>query len=320
MQRGRRPAFALKQDEKRKRLWVSLVLFFFVLPGAVALIILLRGMTLREEFVEASITINVNKRISQKSGHDKECRSWCDRDPETWDWAQGHPRNIYKKFGLPELPTWRVGFKDTALKVSKEQMPANVGDIKTCCLSTDAMEGYVHGCRYLGPVGEVRFNDYLYSMIEESIEALPTATRALSLGLGIGGIPQILVELVEKVTVDAVEIDKNVVEVASEAFCFPDKHPRINTITADGISFVKKAEKESYDAVYVDMLEGKELPKASQDAAFFSAVESILKPGGIVVSNTIKKNPEIFRNMDMVIGACEMVDRLVVCQKGGLQR
>jgi len=315
LKRPRKAQFALKQDEKRNKLWVSLVLFFFVLPGGVALIILLRGMTLREDFVEASVSINVNKRISQAAGHDEVCKSWCDRDPETWNWAKGHPRNIYKKFGLPELPTWRVGYKDTNLKVSREKMPAHVGNIKTCCLSTDAMEGYVYGCRYLGPLGEVRFNDYMYEMIEESIEALPSAKRALALGLGIGAIPQILVELVESVVVDAVEVNKDVVEVAGEAFCYPHKHPRINTHVDDGVRYVKKTEDDFYDAIYVDIFDGTTMPKEASSAAFFTELERVLKTGGIVVSNTIKQRPEYFQAMELAIGACEMMDRIVVCQK-----
>merc|ERR1719245_2819594 len=146
-------------------------------------------------------------------------------------------------------------------------------------------------------MGEVRFNDYMYQMIEKTMDVLPTAKRAVVLGVGLGGIPQILVELVDDITVDAVDLDEEIFDVAEEAFCYPRHHKRINSILADGVEHIANSEPNTYDIVFIDIFDGFNIPNAVKTKEFFKSISRAMKPHGIVTSNTLRKDTEYLHNI-----------------------
>merc|ERR1719419_1301503 len=200
---------------------------------------------------------------------------------------------------------WTVNFRDTNLLVEKH--------MGFCCLRTDNMKGYVYGCRWVGKhrEGEVSFNPYMYQMINETARVLPSAKRAVVLGMGLGGIPQILVSSWKNLVVDVVELNKHVVEVAMEALCFPEDK-RINVILTDVFKWIASVQERKYDAVYIDIFEGKVIPEKAKESEFFRDVSRILKPNGIATSNVLFRDTNYLRKISTYFKSCTIFKKRYV--------
>lgn len=109
------------------------------------------------------------------------------------------------------------------------------------------------------------------------------ATDFLFVGLGMGGMPAYLRTIRPDAEIDVVEIDPGVFETARDHFGFREDDKMRVTI-ADGRKFVQGAKKK-YDVVFLDAYRDISVPTHLTTVEFMREVRSVLKPGGVAVSN-----------------------------------
>lgn len=105
----------------------------------------------------------------------------------------------------------------------------------------------------------------------------------LFVGLGMGGMPMYLSEIMPRADIDVVEIDPGVLTCAKEMFGFRmDDQMRVTI--GDGREFIRSSEK-LYDAILLDAYRDLEVPSHLTTLEFMREVRAALKPGGVAVSN-----------------------------------
>jgi spermidine synthase len=113
----------------------------------------------------------------------------------------------------------------------------------------------------------------------------PKLRRVLFIGLGAGTGPKQFREFYPHVSVDAVEIDPEVVSVAKKYFQFaPDAKTKVHVI--DGRVFLNTT-RETYDAIFVDAYYAEAIPFHLTTVEFMRLLKRRLAPGGIAVFNMI---------------------------------
>jgi spermidine synthase len=113
----------------------------------------------------------------------------------------------------------------------------------------------------------------------------PEIRRVLVIGLGGGTIPKRFVRDYPQVTVDAVEVDPDVVKIAARYF---DVHPgpRLKVLTDDGRRFLRKTSTK-YDLIVLDAYYADTVPFFLSTKEFFAIAKGRLAPNGVFVNNTI---------------------------------
>lgn len=107
--------------------------------------------------------------------------------------------------------------------------------------------------------------------------------RILVVGLGGGTLPMFLRKYYPKATIDAVDIDPDVVHVAKRFFGFrEDAHMRAHV--ADGRQFIEKV-RQPYDVIFLDAFGADNVPPHMTTQEFLQAVRRAVKPAGSVVGN-----------------------------------
>ena len=107
--------------------------------------------------------------------------------------------------------------------------------------------------------------------------------RVLIVGLGGGTLPMFLRKHYPNATIDAVDIDPEVVDVAKKFFGFrEDKLMRAHV--ADGRQFIEQS-RQPYDAIFLDAFGSNSIPTHLTTQEFLQAVRRAVTPGGVVVSN-----------------------------------
>lgn len=107
--------------------------------------------------------------------------------------------------------------------------------------------------------------------------------RALLVGLGGGAMATFIDRYFPDVTLDVVELDPLVLEVAQEYFGFR-KEAMGEVHVGDGRSFLRKTER-TYDIIFLDAYKGGDLPFHLTTVEFMSLVESRLGPDGVVAAH-----------------------------------
>jgi spermidine synthase len=107
--------------------------------------------------------------------------------------------------------------------------------------------------------------------------------RVLIVGLGGGTIPCFLHKHYPKTTIDVVEIDPGVVEVAKSFFGFRED-ATLRAHVADGRRFIEKC-RDPYDIIFLDAFGSDNIPHSLTTREFLQAVRRALKPQGIAVGN-----------------------------------
>lgn len=107
--------------------------------------------------------------------------------------------------------------------------------------------------------------------------------RVLVVGLGGGTLPMFVHAHYPEATIDAVEIDPQVVHVAREFFGFRDD-ARMRAHVGDGRAFIEKS-RQPYDLIFLDAFGSDSVPPALTTEEFLRAVRRVVKPGGVVVGN-----------------------------------
>lgn len=127
----------------------------------------------------------------------------------------------------------------------------------------------------------------------------------LLVGLGGGGLPQFLRDFVPNATVEVVELDPVVLEVAKEWFGFrPDD--RLTVTVGDGLEQICSLEKEGghfFDVVMFDV-DNKDSslgmscpPAAFVETSVLQKVSNILSPRGLFILNLVCRDPVLRKNV-----------------------
>jgi spermidine synthase len=113
----------------------------------------------------------------------------------------------------------------------------------------------------------------------------PEPQRVLVLGVGGGSFPKRLYRDYPQVVVDAVDIDPEVLAIASRYFQIPED-PRLRLHARDGRRFVQQTDAR-YDLIFLDAYNSDTIPFHLTTREFYREVDARLAPGGVVVSNII---------------------------------
>jgi len=134
--------------------------------------------------------------------------------------------------------------------------------------------------------------------------------RVLMIGLGGGSIPSFLRKHYPKLTIDVVDIDKDVVDVAKKYFGFREDEA-MKVFVEDGRKFIEK-NKEPYDIIFLDAYGPDNIPYDLATKEFLQAVRKAVKPKGLVVANVwssscnpynaamLRTYQEVFENLSIV--------------------
>ena len=107
--------------------------------------------------------------------------------------------------------------------------------------------------------------------------------RILVVGLGGGSIPSFLHWALPEATIDVVEIDSVVLEVAREWFGFVEDE-RLSVTVGDGRGYIESVE-EPYDLVVLDAYDAVSVPRSLTTLEFLRSVRQAVAPEGAVVAN-----------------------------------
>lgn len=113
----------------------------------------------------------------------------------------------------------------------------------------------------------------------------PNITDVLFIGGGGFSGPKRFLADYPNVSVDVVEIDSDVIDVARRYFNV-DEDPRLRIFNDDGRTYLLKSEKK-YDLIVLDAYSRTYVPFHLMTLEFFREVSRDLKPNGIVISNLI---------------------------------
>jgi spermidine synthase len=107
--------------------------------------------------------------------------------------------------------------------------------------------------------------------------------RMLVVGLGGGTLPMLLRKYYPSAAIDVVEIDPEVVAVATRFFGFREDG-LMNVHVGDGRQFIERS-RQPYDMLFLDAFGGDSIPAHLTTQEFLQAVRRAVTPGGVVVGN-----------------------------------
>ncbi|MBW2700792.1 MAG: fused MFS/spermidine synthase [Deltaproteobacteria bacterium] len=120
---------------------------------------------------------------------------------------------------------------------------------------------------------------------------VPKVKRVGMIGLGGGSFTNLLHQKLPGVEIHAVEISKEVAEVAKRFFRVP-KHPDYHIHVEDGADYLKRTDLR-FDILMLDAYDSDDMPAHLKSVFFFRLAQSRLKPNGLVVINlSLDEAPE----------------------------
>jgi len=111
----------------------------------------------------------------------------------------------------------------------------------------------------------------------------PKVERILEIGLGGGRTVSYLTASLPDTGILAVELDKDVVDLAKKYFKFQET-ARLRTVVSDGRAYLLK-NSDKWDVILIDAYRGPFVPFHLLTKEFYTLVKSRLNPGGVVVQN-----------------------------------
>lgn len=119
-----------------------------------------------------------------------------------------------------------------------------------------------------------------------TLAVAPHAARALMIGLGGGSIIKRMWRDYPWLSIDTVELDPEVVDVARTFFALPEDNERLRVIVGDGRTHIERTA-ETYDIVMIDAFDDDCIPRPLTTEEFLRAVRGRLSPEGVVAYNVI---------------------------------
>lgn len=111
----------------------------------------------------------------------------------------------------------------------------------------------------------------------------PKLERILEIGLGGGRTVSYLSAALPDTAILAVELDKDVVDLAKKYFQFKET-ARLRAVVSDGRRFLMRDD-DKWDVIMIDAYRGPFVPFHLLTREFYTLVKSRLAPGGVVVQN-----------------------------------
>lgn len=111
--------------------------------------------------------------------------------------------------------------------------------------------------------------------------------EVLNVGLGGGTMPNAIRSYFPKSKVTSVELDPKMVEAAKDYMFFKEDGSN-KVVVQDARYFIRKEQKRKaqYDVVLLDAFDGEYIPEHLTTQEFLQEVKAVLKPGGLLLSNT----------------------------------
>ena len=129
----------------------------------------------------------------------------------------------------------------------------------------------------------VRFSSSGEKAMPVGLAFVKEPKRVLIVGLGGGTIPGFLHKHYPETSIDAVDIDPDVVDVAKRFFGFREDATMKAHVT-DGRRFIEEC-KEPYDVIFLDAFGSDSIPYHLATREFLQAVRRATKPDGVVLGN-----------------------------------
>ena len=107
----------------------------------------------------------------------------------------------------------------------------------------------------------------------------------LIMGIGGGTLAKAFQYLYQNSYIDLVDINLNIVKV-SQAYFNLNVNSKMRIYTEDGILFVKKYYRKSYDMIILDAFNNDYIPESMMTYEFLNGIKRMLKPSGIVFANS----------------------------------
>lgn len=135
-----------------------------------------------------------------------------------------------------------------------------------------------------------RPHELLFFYSQAMMAALSTQNdgiKILSVGLGGGTMPRVIESYFKKADITTVEIDSKMFEAAEEFMQFKTSAAN-RVVIQDARYFIRKQgyAKVQYDVVLLDAFNGEYIPEHLTTREFLEEVKKILKPNGLLLSNT----------------------------------
>ena len=124
---------------------------------------------------------------------------------------------------------------------------------------------------------------YDYALAAPLMAGGSTSNRqeVLILGMGTGTYAHQCMKYYEGISVEGVEIDRRITDLAREYFALPDQ---VEVTTYDGRAYLQAVDKK-YDVIMVDAYQDITIPFQMSSAEFFTMVREHLKEDGVMVVN-----------------------------------
>ncbi len=119
----------------------------------------------------------------------------------------------------------------------------------------------------------------------------PDPTKVLLIGLGGGGFNRLFGAVYPEATLDSVEIDQKVLDLAKEHMGFQATE-RNRVHVRDGRSFLRRSQ-DTYDWIILDAFHGSVVPPHLKTLDFYREIAAKLTPGGVLIAN-IHQGSELF--------------------------
>jgi spermidine synthase len=193
---------------------------------------------------------------------------------------------------LSSLISWAPAFASTAMKLVHEErslyrdvMVYEYEGQRCICFVRECRIGR-QSCAFLAPTNEFVM-EYTKMVLAGSLALNPDPKQVLILGLGGGTLPTAMTKLLPTASIDVVEIDPAVTQVAKRYFAFRDGG-NTHTYEMDARVFVKKAGREGrkYDLVVLDAFDREYIPEHLLTREYLTEVKALLKPGSVLAANT----------------------------------
>jgi spermidine synthase len=163
----------------------------------------------------------------------------------------------------------------------------------------------------VGDPDHVEF-EYVQAMLV-TLAMVQEPKRVLIVGLGGGSIPSLLRKHYPQLTIDVVDIDPDVLEVAKKFFGFQED-ASMHVYIEDGRRFIEKC-KQPYDIIFLDAYGPGNIPYDLATKEFLLSARSAVGPKGVVAGNVWSQSINVLHDA-MLRTYQEAFDDLYVVEAG----